>query len=250
MKDRRAFLPIDQTDLRERGWGSCDVVLVTGDAYVDHPAYGAAVIGRVLENAGFKVGILAQPDWASSSDFLKLGRPRLFFGITAGNLDSMVSNFTASKKPRRSDDYSPGGQGGRRPDRATLVYANKIKELFPGIPVVLGGVEASLRRLAHFDHWAEDVRRSILLDAKADILVYGMGETQIVEIARRLRDGEDVKRLPPVRGTAILRNSLEGYEDAVKIPSFEEVRGNKDKFNGAFRLHYAENDPVRGRTVA
>ncbi len=256
MKDRTRFLPIDQTDLQARGWASsspgqasCDIILVTGDAYVDHPSYGAAIIGRVLEDAGYKVGIIAQPDWKSSEDFLKLGRPRLFFGITAGNLDSMVSNFTAAKKPRRTDDYSPGGKDGLRPNRATLVYANKIKELFPGIPVVLGGVEASLRRLAHFDYWAEEVRRSILLDAKGDLLVYGMGERQVLEIARRLRDGEDIKSLNNIRGTAILRNALEGFEDAVMLPSYEEVRVNKEKFNEAFRLAYGEGDPVRGRTV-
>lgn len=249
MKDRTLFLPIDQADLKARGWVSCDIILVTGDAYVDHPSYGAAIIGRVLEAAGFKVGIIAQPDWTSSADFLKLGRPGLFFGITAGNLDSMVSNFTASKKPRRTDDYSPGGKSGLRPNRATLVYANKIKELFPGVPVVLGGVEASLRRLAHFDYWAEDVRRSILLDAKGDVLVYGMGETPVLEIARFLRDGGDIKRLENIRGTAILRNSPEGFEDAVMLPSYEEVRGNKDKFNEAFKLAYGEGDPVRGRPV-
>ncbi len=249
MKDRASFLPIDQKDLQARGGPSCDIILVTGDAYVDHPSYGAAAIGRVLEDAGYKVGIIAQPDWTSSTDFLKLGRPRLFFGITAGNLDSMVSNFTASKKPRRTDNYSPGGKDGLRPNRATLVYTNKVKELFPGVPVVLGGVEASLRRLAHFDYWAEDVRRSILLDAKGDLLVYGMGEKQVLEIARRLRDGEDIKRLDNIRGTAILHNTLEGFEDAVLLPSYEEVRGNKDKFNEAFTLAYGEGDPVRGRAV-
>ena len=249
MKDRIAFLPIDQTDLQARGWAACDIILVTGDAYVDHPSYGAAIIGRVLEDTGYKVGIIAQPDWTSSADFLKLGRPKLFFGITAGNLDSMVSNFTASKKPRRTDDYSPGGKDGFRPNRATLVYTNKVKELFPGIPVVLGGVEASLRRLAHYDYWAEEVRRSILLDAKGDLLVYGMGETPVLEIARRLRDGEDVKRLDNIRGTAILRNNIQGFEDAVRLPSYEEVRGNRDKFNEAFKLAYGEGDPVRGRPV-
>ncbi|MFH0986062.1 MAG: YgiQ family radical SAM protein [Candidatus Omnitrophota bacterium] len=247
--DRKKFLPISKQDLADRGWDACDIILVTGDAYVDHSAYGAAIIGRVLESAGFKVGILAQPDWKTSVDFLALGRPRLFFGITAGNLDSMVSNYTASKKPRRTDDYSPGGRSGLRPNRATIVYANKVKELFPGVSVVLGGAEASLRRLAHFDYWAEDVRRSILMDAKADMLVYGMGESQVLEIARRLRDGEDIKTMKNIRGTAILRNSLEGFEDAVRLPSYEEVSTNKDKFNEAFKMAYFEMDPVRGRPV-
>jgi uncharacterized radical SAM protein YgiQ len=233
-----------------RGWSECDIILVTGDAYVDHPSYGAAIIGRVLESAGYKVGIVAQPDWKNSKDFLALGRPRLFFGITAGNLDSMVSNFTASKKPRRMDGYAPGGMSGLRPNRATIVYANKVKELFPGIPVVIGGVEASLRRLAHFDYWEESIRRSMLVDAKADILVYGMGETQILEIARRLRDGEDIKKIQNIRGTVIVRSSLEGFEDAVRLPSYEEASTDEDKFNEAFRNEYCESDPVRGRIVA
>ncbi len=247
--DRKKFLPVSQQDLAERGWDACDIILVTGDAYVDHPSYGAAIIGRVLEDAGYKVGILAQPDWKTSVDFLALGRPKLFFGITAGNLDSMVSNYTASKKPRRTDDYAPGGRSGLRPNRATIVYTNKVKALFPGVPVILGGVEASLRRLAHFDYWAEDVRRSILLDAKADILVYGMGETPILEIARRLRDGEEIKKLRDIRGTVILRNSREGFENAVPLPSYEETSTDKDKFNEAFKLAYLEGDPVRGRPV-
>ena len=247
--DRKRFLPISKQDITERGWDACDIILVTGDAYVDHPSYGTAMIGRVLEDAGYKVGIIAQPDWKTSGDFLALGRPRLFFGITAGNLDSMVSNYTASKKPRRTDDYSPGGRPGLRPNRATIVYTSKIKGLFPGVPVVLGGVEASLRRLAHFDYWAEDVRRSILMDAKADILVYGMGESQVLEIARRLRDGEDIKKLKDIRGTVIVRNSSEGFENAIVLPSFEEASTDKDKFNEAFRLAYLEGDSVRGKPV-
>ncbi len=248
--DRKKFLPISKQDMAARGWSECDIILVTGDAYVDHPSYGAAIIGRVLESAGYKVGIVAQPDWKNSKDFLALGRPRLFFGITAGNLDSMVSNFTASKKPRRMDGYAPGGMSGLRPNRATIVYANKVKELFPGIPVVIGGVEASLRRLAHFDYWEESIRRSMLVDAKADILVYGMGETQILEIARRLRDGEDIKKIQNIRGTVIVRSSLEGFEDAVRLPSYEEASTDEDKFNEAFRNEYCESDPVRGRIVA
>lgn len=241
--------------MTDRGWTECDIVLVTGDAYVDHPSYGAAIIGRVLEDAGYKVGIIAQPDWKTSKDFLALGKPRLFFGITSGNLDSMVSNYTASKKPRRIDEYSPGGQSGFRPDRAVLVYTNKVKELFPGVPVVLGGIEASLRRLAHYDYWAEDVRRSILMDAKADILVYGMGEKPIVEIARQIeskRERQAMSACPllaSIRGTVIIRNNLEGFEDAVMLPSFEDVRGSKDKFNEAFKLAYLEGDSIRGKTV-
>ena len=232
-----------------RGWDACDIILVTGDAYVDHPSYGAAIIGRVLEDAGYKVGIIAQPDWKTSSDFLALGRPKLFFGITAGNLDSMVSNYTASKKPRRMDGYAPGGRSGLRPNRATIVYTSKVKELFPGVTVMVGGVEASLRRLAHFDYWEENVRRSMLVDAKADILVYGMGERPVLEIARRLRDGEDIRKMNDIRGTVIVRSTSEGFEDAVMLPSYEEASTDKDKFNEAFKLAYLEGDPVRGRTV-
>lgn len=249
MTDPKKFLPISKQDMADRGWKACDIILVTGDAYVDHPSYGAAIIGRVLEAAGYKVGIIAQPDWKTSADFHKLGKPRLFFGITAGNLDSMMSNYTASKKPRRTDEYAPGGKPELRPNRATLVYTNKVKEVYPGVPVVLGGIEASLRRLAHYDYWAEDVRRSLLVDAKADILVYGMGEKQILEIAKRLDRGETVKQFEPIRGTVIIQNSIEGFEDAVMLPSYEDVRGSKDKFNEAFKLAYLEGDPVRGKPV-
>jgi uncharacterized radical SAM protein YgiQ len=250
--DRKKFLPISKQDLAERGWDACDIILVTGDANVDHPSYGAAMIGRVLEDAGYKVGIIAQPDWRSDKDFLALGRPRLFFGITAGNLDSMVSNYTASRKPRRTDDYAPGGRSGLRPNRATIVYSSKIKGLFPGVPVVLGGVEASLRRLAHFDYWEESVRRSMLVDAKADILVYGMGEKQVLEIARRLSANPTPGvglELDKIRGTVIVRSSAEGFEDAVMLPSYEEVSADKDQFNEAFKRAYFEADPVRGRPV-
>lgn len=259
MTDRSKFLPIDSSDLKARGWDACDIILLTGDAYVDHPSYGAAMIGRVLEDAGYKVGILAQPDWKKNDDFMKLGQPRLFFGITAGNLDSMVSNYTASKKPRRTDDYSPGGESGFRPNRASIVYSNKVKELFPGVPVVIGGIEASLRRLAHHDYWEESVRRSLLLDAKADILVYGMGERQVVEIANRLatilKPGSRMlepgfrMRLDGIPGTVIGRSGLDGLEKTVEIPSFEEVRDSKDKFNEAFKLAYLEADPVRGKAI-
>ena len=247
--EHKKFLPISKQDMADRGWKECDIILVTGDAYVDHPSYGTAIIGRVLEDAGYKVGIIAQPDWKTSQDFMALGRPRLFFGISAGNLDSMVSNYTASKKPRRMDGYAPGGYAGLRPNRATIVYTSKIKGLFPGVPVMIGGVEASLRRLAHFDYWEESVRRSLLVDSKADILVYGMGERPVLEIARRVRDGEAMKELKDIRGTVIARSTNESFEDAVTLPSYEEVSTDKDKFNEAFRLSYIEGDAVRGRTV-
>jgi len=246
---RNKFLPISTDDLRERGWEELDVILITGDAYVDHPSYGAAIIGRVLEDAGFKAGIIAQPDWRHSDDFLKLGRPRLFFGITAGNLDSILSNYTANKSIRKKDDYSPGGNIGLRPNRAAIVYANKVKELFPDTPIVLGGIEASLRRLAHYDYWSDSVRRSILIDSKADLLVYGMGEKQAVETAIRLSDGRKIKDLDNIRGTVAVRNNISGLTDYVIIPSFEEVASDKDKFIEAFKIIYLENDPFKGKTV-
>lgn len=245
----REFLPISKRDLERRGWKELDVLLVTGDAYVDHPSYGVSVIGRVLEDAGFRIGVIAQPDWRRPDDFIKLGRPRLFVGVTAGNLDSMVANYTANKNRRREDEYSPGGKVGLRPDRATIVYANRIREAFPGIAIVLGGIEASLRRLAHYDYWSDKVRRSILLDAKADILVYGMGEGQILDIAQRLRQGEDIGSLDDVRGTVVARNTVDGLKDCIQIPSFEEAAGDKDKFNEAFRVIYLQFDPTRGRTI-
>ena len=180
------FLPTSREEMRERGWEELDVLLLTGDAYVDHPSFGAALIGRLLESLGYRVGILAQPDWRTLSDFQALGRPSLFAGITSGNVDSMVANYTANRRPRRTDSYSPGGRAGLRPDRSLIVYANRCREAFPGLPLVLGGIEASLRRLAHYDYWDEAVRRSVLLDAKADLLVYGMGEAAVREIAARL----------------------------------------------------------------
>ena len=247
MRDK--FLPVSKDDLARRGWSELDIIIVTGDAYVDHPSYAAAMIGRVLEGEGFKVGVIAQPDWKTTDGFKKLGRPKLFFGVTAGNLDSMVANYTANKMPRSSDDYSPGGKAGCRPDRASIIYCNKIREAYPGVSIVLGGIEASLRRLAHYDYWSDKVRRSIILDAKADILVYGMGEKQVFEIAHRMRNGEEMRTIDNVRGTVIARNDIAGLKDHIEIPSFEEVSANKDKFNEAFKIFYRENDPVSGHTV-
>jgi uncharacterized radical SAM protein YgiQ len=189
------FLPVSPSDMRRRGWDQLDVILITGDAYVDHPAYGVALIGRVLASHGYRVGVIAQPDWRTAADFKRLGRPRLFFGITSGNVDSMVANYTANKRPRKKDDYTPGGKPGRRPDRALIVYANRVRQAFKDVGVVIGGIEASMRRLAHYDYWDNRVRRSILFDARADMLVYGMGESQTVEIARRLSAGKRLMRL-------------------------------------------------------
>jgi len=201
-------LPMSRAEMDTLGWDACDVILVTGDAYVDHPSFGAAVIGRVLEAQGFRVGIIAQPDWRSAEPFKALGRPTLFFGVTAGNMDSMVNRYTADRKRRSDDAYTPGGKGGSRPDRASIVYAQRVREAFPGVPVILGGIEASLRRLAHYDYWSDKVRRSILVDAKADLLVYGNGERAIVEIAHRLARGEPLQALRDIRGTAHVRKAL------------------------------------------
>ena len=195
-------LPASRAEMEARGWDEVDVVFVTGDAYVDHPAFAMGILGRVLEAAGFRVAILSQPDWRSADPWRQFGRPRLFFGISAGNMDSMINHYTANKKVRNDDAYQPGGQIGLRPDRATIPYCQRAREAFPGVPVIAGGVEASLRRLAHYDYWSDTVRRAIMLDAKADLVVFGMGEHQIVEIARRLAAGESVKDLRDMRGVA------------------------------------------------
>src|SRR5687768_16230512 len=186
-------LPMSLEDAKKRGWDEVDVVIVTGDAYIDHPSFAMAILGRVLEAAGFRVGIVSQPDWRRVDDWRRFGRPRLLFGISAGNMDSMINHYTANKKVRNADAYSPGGRIGLRPDRTTLSYCQRAREAFPGVPVIAGGVEASLRRLAHYDYWSDTVRRSILLDSKADLLVYGMGEQNIVTIAKRLAAGNGMK---------------------------------------------------------
>jgi len=244
------FLPISKQDFKKRGWGDLDIIIVTGDAYVDHPSYGAAIIGRVLESEGFKVGIIAQPNWRSTDDFLKLGRPKLFFAITSGNVDSMVANYTANKRPRSVDDYSPGTKAGLRPDRALIVYANKVKEAHRDCVIVLGGLEASLRRLAHYDYWDNEVRRSVLIDAKADILVYGMGESQILEIAKRLKNGESLQSLNNICGTVVIRKDLSFLKEYKLIPSFEETRENKNKYNSAFREIFSQMNPFSAKAIA
>jgi uncharacterized radical SAM protein YgiQ len=199
------FLPMSAAEMRELGWEQCDIIIVTGDAYVDHPSFGMAIIGRLLEAQGFRVGIIAQPNWQSAAAFKALGKPRLFFGVTAGNMDSLVNRYTSDKRIRSDDAYTPGGEGGRRPDRSVIVYAQRVREAYKDVPVVIGGIEASLRRIAHFDYWSEKVRRSILLDAKADLLVYGNAERQIVEIANRLEAGEGIDNIRDVRGTVFMR---------------------------------------------
>jgi uncharacterized radical SAM protein YgiQ len=201
------FLPMSRAEMDALGWDSCDIIIVTGDAYIDHPSFGMAIVGRVLEAQGFRVGIIAQPDWHSADAFAALGRPNLFFGITAGNMDSMVNRYTSDRRIRSDDAYTPGGEGGKRPDRSVIVYAQRAREAFKDIPIVIGGIEASLRRIAHFDYWSEKVRRSILLDSKADLLVYGNGERQICEIAHRLAAGEGINDITDLRGTVFVRKT-------------------------------------------
>ena len=206
------FLPMSRAEMDELGWDSCDIIVVTGDAYVDHPSFGMAIVGRLLEAQGFRVGIIAQPDWHSAEPFAALGRPNLFFGITAGNMDSMVNRYTSDRRLRSDDAYTPEGVGGKRPDRSVIVYAQRAREAFKDVPIVVGGIEASLRRIAHFDYWSEKIRRSVLLDSKADLLVYGNGERQICEIAHRLAAGEKIQDLTDLRGTAFARKATpEGW---------------------------------------
>ena len=194
------FLPMTRAEMATLGWDACDIVLVTGDAYVDHPSFGMAIIGRLLEAQGFRVGIIAQPDWQSAEPFKALGKPRLFFGVTGGNMDSMVNRYTADRRLRHDDAYTPNGEGGKRPDRCFIVYAQRCREAFKDVPIVLGGIEASLRRIAHFDYWSEKVRRSILVDAKADLLLYGNAERAVVEVAHRIAEGRSAARTHRYQG--------------------------------------------------
>ncbi len=251
MKNRDKFLPINQADMTARGWDELDILLITGDAYVDDPSFGVALLSRLLETHGYKVGIIPQPDWRKTDDFEVFGEqpPRLFVGITSGNLDSMVNNYTAAKRKRKTDVYSPGGKGGQRPDRAVIVYTNRVREVFGNVPIIIGGLEASLRRFAHYDYWQDDVRRSILLDSRADLLVYGMGEKQIVEIAQNLENGIPIEYLTYLDGTTALVNSLDQFKDFAELPSFEEVSIDKRKYASAFKIQYQEQDPFKGRVV-
>ena len=244
------FLPICKDDMIERGWEQCDFVLVTADAYIDHHSFGTAIISRVLENAGYKVGIIAQPDWKSVDDFKKLGRPRLGFLVNGGNMDPMVNHYTVSKKLRKKDLYTPKGEMGKRPDRATIVYCNKIREAYKDVNIVIGGIEASLRRFAHYDYWENKVRKSILVDSGADLLVYGMSEKQIVEVADFLNQGFDGKYIRHIPGTCYIADSLdEIYEEHIVLPSFKDVSSNKRTYAECFKIQYDEQDPVRGRTL-
>ncbi|MCE9551884.1 MAG: YgiQ family radical SAM protein [Planctomycetes bacterium] len=243
-------LPMTAAEMRERGWDAVDIVFITGDAYIDHPSFAMAILGRVLEAAGYRVGIVSQPDWRSCDDWRRFGQPRLFYAISAGNMDSMINHYTANRKVRNSDAYSPGGRIGLRPDRATLSYCQRAREAYRGVPVIAGGVEASLRRLAHYDYWSDKVRRSILLDCKADMVVFGMGEDAIVEIARRLQAGETVRDLRDMRGIAYaLGASEKPPEDALTLPSFDEVSTDKKKFADATRTIHNETNPYNAKRL-
>jgi len=245
-------LPISMEEAKRNGIDRFDAILVSGDGYVDHPAFGVGLIGRVLRDAGYAVGVIPQPDWRRDEDFSALGVPRLFFGVASGNVDSMVNNYSPNKKRRRRDVYSPGGRI-LRPDRASVVYANKVHALFPKTPLILGGIEASLRRFAHYDFWSDSVRGSILADAPADMVVFGMGERPICEIARRLEAGDGVGEIKDVPGTAVKMEVREwrsvDHGGFVEIPSFGEVARDKRTYAQAFRLHYGEQDPFRGRRI-
>ena len=242
------FLPVCREDMEKRGWDELDFLYISGDAYVDHPSFGHAIITRVLEDAGYKVGIIALPDWNGKEDFEKMGKPRLAVLVSAGNIDSMVNHYTAAKKRRHDDFYAPGNKAGMRPDRATIVYCNRVKQIFKNVPVLIGGVEASLRRFVHYDYWDDKLRRSILLDSKADLLMYGMGERSIVEIADRLNAGEKISDINNVKGTCIVSRE---YDECgtVEIPSYEECIQSKEKYAESCRVQYYEQNPYIGKTI-
>ncbi len=241
-----------RAEMDARGWDAVDIVFVTGDAYIDHYSFAMSLLGRILDHAGFRVAILSQPDWRSAEPWRRFGRPRLFFAISAGNMDSMINHYTANKKVRNDDAYSPGGKIGLRPDRATIPYCQRAREAFPGVPVIAGGVEASLRRLAHYDYWSDSVRPSVLLDSKADLVAYGMGEESIVEIAKRLQAGKTPKDCRDIRGVSYFLGASEAAPtgpDIVELPSFEKVKESKDEFLNMARLAHRETSPFNAKTL-
>lgn len=244
------YLPMNRNDMSIRGWKQCDFVYVSGDAYVDHPSFGTAIISRVLEAHGYKVGIIAQPDWKDKKSVEVLGRPRLGFLVSSGNMDSMVNHYSVSKKRRREDSYTPGGIMGKRPDYAVSVYCNLIRSVYKDVPVIIGGIEASLRRFAHYDYWSGRVKRSVLLDSQADILSYGMGERSIVEIADALDSGIDVKDITFIDGTVYKTKSLESVYDVELLPDYREIAADKKEYAKSFFIQYSNTDPFTGRRLA
>ncbi|MFR6065276.1 MAG: YgiQ family radical SAM protein [Eubacterium sp.] len=246
MKD---FLPVNVQDCKNRGWNEVDFVYVTGDAYVDHPSFGVAIISRVLEAEGFKVAILSQPNWKKDDDFKRFGTPRLGFLVTSGNIDSMVAHYTAAKKIRSNDAYTAGGKAGKRPDRAVAVYSNIIRRLYPDSPIIIGGLEASLRRFAHYDYWDDEIKPSVLIESKADLLIYGMGEKQIAEIAHRLDKGEKVSELTDIKGTCYTVDVVNTPYNTAEVPSFENCINSKKEYAKSVRIEQDEQDHIRGRAV-
>ncbi|MCD0417387.1 YgiQ family radical SAM protein [Rubrivivax sp. JA1024] len=269
MRKPAPFLPMSRAEMNKLGWDACDVVLVTGDAYVDHPSFGMAIIGRLLESQGFRVGIISQPDWQSAEPFKALGKPRVFFGVTGGNMDSMVNRYTADRRLRHDDAYTPNGEGGKRPDRCTLVYAQRCREAFKDVPIILGGIEASLRRIAHYDYWSDKVRRSVLADAKADLLLYGNAERAVIEVAHRLAAGEVPRELDDIRGVALFRRVPDNYTElhaddldaadegarqvrgdvVIRLPSCEQVEQDKEAYARASRVLHRESNPGNARPL-
>ena len=243
------FLPVNAAEVKDRGWDEVDFVYVTGDAYVDHPSFGASIITRVLEAEGYRVAVLAQPEWKTTDDFKRFGRPKLGFLVTSGNIDSMVAHYTAAKKKRSQDAYSPGRMTGLRPDRAVIVYCNKIREAYGDIPIIIGGLEASLRRFAHYDYWDDKIRRSVLLDSQADLLIYGMGENQIIEVCRRISNGESIDSICDVRGTCYLCGVEETPYEGKECPSFENCVKSKKEYAVSCRIEQDEQDHIRGKAV-
>ncbi|HBC96703.1 MAG TPA: YgiQ family radical SAM protein, partial [Clostridium sp.] len=243
------FLPISKEDMKLNNIKQLDFIFITGDAYVDHPSFGTAIISRILEREGFKVGIIAQPNWKSADDFKKLGKPKLAFLINSGNMDSMVNHYTASRKRRHEDLYSPGGKSGYRPDRAVIVYCNRAREAYRDTPIIIGGIEASLRRFAHYDYWSDKIRRSILVDSKSDLLIYGMGEKSIVQIANLLKYGMDIHDIKDIRGTVYSSKDKNCLKNYIEVPSFEKVLEDKKSYGESFKLEYQEQDAIRGKTL-
>tara|TARA_R110000824_G_scaffold390760_3_gene587561 strand:+ start:40152 stop:42179 length:2028 start_codon:yes stop_codon:yes gene_type:complete len=262
------FLPMSRAEMDLLGWDQCDVILVTGDAYVDHPSFGMAIIGRLLEAQGFRVGIIAQPDWQSAEPFKVLGKPALYFGVTGGNMDSMVNRYTSDRRLRHNDSYTPGGEGGKRPDRSTIVYAQRCREAYKDVPIVLGGIESSLRRIAHYDYWSDKVRRSILVDAKADILLYGNAERAVVEVTHRIAKGEKPSEIDDLRGVAVIKSAVpDGWAEApaddidaadegarasnkqtvIRLPSYEQVSSDPETYARASRVLHRESNPGNAR---
>lgn len=250
MTDNKDFLPVSLDDMKKRNIDALDFVFITGDAYIDHPSFGTAIIARVLEKEGFNVGIIPQPDWNNIDEFKKLGKPKLAFLINSGNIDSMVNHYSVSKHRRNKDMYTPNGEIGKRPDRAVIVYSNKAREAYKDVPVIIGGIEASLRRFAHYDYWQDKVRRSILLDSKADILSYGMGEKSIVQIANLLRYGKSIKDIKDIRGTCFIDKAADLKDNCIMLPSYEEILESKNNYNKAFKIENEEQNPLEGKALA